>query len=147
MKNTNKKGFTLIELMVVVIIVAILAAVALPLMSGNRRKAMSSEALAGAGTVLTTIRMIRAENDGVATGVETGAASALAGVSATDLDGNYFDTEDYAIDAADTDNIIISATGSADSGIAGGKYEGQTDGIVVTLDEQGNNTFTFTEPT
>jgi len=49
----NKKGFTLIELMVVVIIVGILAAVAVPLYTGHVKKAMASEGVALLGSVRT----------------------------------------------------------------------------------------------
>ena len=43
-KTSRKAGFTLVELMVVAIIVAILAAVSIPLMSGNKRRAAATEA-------------------------------------------------------------------------------------------------------
>ena len=39
MRNTNKKGFTIVELVVVVAVIAILAAVLIPTFSGVIRKA------------------------------------------------------------------------------------------------------------
>ncbi len=47
----NKKGFTLIELVVVIAILAILAAIAVPVVSGLLRSAARSEALANAQTI------------------------------------------------------------------------------------------------
>ena len=63
MNRKNKLGFTLVELMVVAIIVAILAAVAIPLMSGNKKKAQATEAQAGAGTIKTLVRIMQAQGD------------------------------------------------------------------------------------
>ena len=48
-KLKNKAGFTLVELMVVAIIVAILAAVAIPLMSSNKKRALGTCAICGTG--------------------------------------------------------------------------------------------------
>ena len=52
MKHTGRKGFTLVELMVVVIIVGVLAAVAVPIFRGNVKRAMASEGAALLGSVL-----------------------------------------------------------------------------------------------
>ncbi|HOV22203.1 MAG TPA: prepilin-type N-terminal cleavage/methylation domain-containing protein [bacterium] len=49
----NKKGFTLIELMVVVIIVGILASVAVPLYTAHVKQAKASEGAALVGSVRT----------------------------------------------------------------------------------------------
>jgi len=53
----NKKGFTLIELMVVVIIVGILAAVAIPLYTAHVDQAKASEGAALVGSVRTAERV------------------------------------------------------------------------------------------
>ncbi|GAG18810.1 unnamed protein product [marine sediment metagenome] len=113
----NKKGFTLVELMVVAVIVAILAAVAIPLMMGNKVRAMASEAEAALGHIRTAMRAHYAENDTyVIGGVAVVAAApelaagyvpglrAQAAPAPGDLDGRFFSEECYEI-------ILTTATG------------------------------------
>ena len=57
----KRKGFTLIELMVVVLIVAVLAAVLIPMISARIEAAKWSEAKAGIGTISTAVRAYAAE--------------------------------------------------------------------------------------
>ncbi|MDX1810492.1 MAG: pilin, partial [Gammaproteobacteria bacterium] len=52
-----QKGFTLIELMIVIAIVGILAAVAVPMYSDYTNKAKFSEVMAAAGPIKTAIEM------------------------------------------------------------------------------------------
>src|SRR5690625_2169485 len=55
MKKSLQKGFTLIELMIVVAIVAILAAIALPLYQDYVARSQVSEGMAAAGAMKTSI--------------------------------------------------------------------------------------------
>ncbi|MHC4256011.1 MAG: pilin [Planctomycetota bacterium] len=57
----GRKGFTLIELMVVILIVGILAAVAVPIMRGRIDSAKWSEGNAAAGAVKSAVRAYIAE--------------------------------------------------------------------------------------
>lgn len=57
----RRAGFTLVELMVVAIIVAILASVAIPLMSGNKKRALGTEAETVLGTLRTQLRIMYVE--------------------------------------------------------------------------------------
>jgi prepilin-type N-terminal cleavage/methylation domain-containing protein len=128
----NRKGFTLVELMVVILIVGILAAVAIPLMQGRIDKAKWSEANATAGTIRTAVRAYAAETS-IATaqgttivGQNLGNAttqSAL-GFSSTDCAGTYFDADDYTITAVNANGIAtITVTGGSHTDSPTGSYQ------------------------
>jgi prepilin-type N-terminal cleavage/methylation domain-containing protein len=122
---TTRKGFTLIELMVVILIVGILAAASIPLMRGRIDSAKWAEANATAGTIKSAVRVYFAEH-GNATAV-TGALSdadiqAALGFTAGDLTGTYFVPGDYEVTEVDTNgNATIEVTGSADNAPDGSK--------------------------
>ena len=105
----SRKGFTLIELMVVILIVGILAAVAIPLMRGRIDSAKWTEGKSGAGTIGTGLRAYSAEQGGVLTGLGatpisgSGAFSPL-GIEDDDLNGTIFDIGDYSITAVNFDS-------------------------------------------
>ncbi len=90
----KRKGFTLIELMVVILIVGILAAVAIPIMRGRVDSAKWSEGRAIIGTIATGIRAYCAESDHApGTGVFANWGSDL-GFRGDDLTGTYFTSTD-----------------------------------------------------
>jgi prepilin-type N-terminal cleavage/methylation domain-containing protein len=93
----GRKGFTLIELMVVVLIVGILAAVAIPIMRGRIDSAKWSEGKAMMGTVATAIRAYYAEHGEGATAITSlfGNATTALGFVTSDLDGTYFLHTDF----------------------------------------------------
>ncbi len=107
MLRKNQGGFTLVELMIVVIIVGILAAVAIPMYQGATERAKASEAVAALGTIRGAMRVYYAEHGTyVGTGVVPFAAGGLVtatgvlDVTDSDLLGRYFSTECYTFDAA-----------------------------------------------
>ena len=61
-QKLNQKGFTLIELMIVIAIIGILAAIAIPQFAAYRRKAYNSAALSDLKTVKTTLEAYYADN-------------------------------------------------------------------------------------
>jgi len=129
---SKKRGFTLVELMVVILIVSILAAVAVPIMRGRIDAAKWSEGKAMAGTLATSIRAYGAEKGSAGTYGATSLPSLTSlGFNASDLTGTYFASGDYswtsAWDAtAQAPTFTISVTTTA-----------LTPGT-VTLDNAGN---------
>ena len=104
----NRAAFTLIELLVVVIIVAVLAAVGVPLLSANVRRSRASEADAGLGTVRTAVRTYIAENNSA-----TGATLANVGLTASDFGGRWFNFPAYALTVASATTYCITVDGNA----------------------------------
>jgi len=102
--KSSSKGFTMVELMVVVLIVGILAAVAVPLMSGRIDSSKWSEAKAAMGTIAGALRSYAAEKGSFAS------APSLSeiGIPNNELDGTYFPHEAYAITSASASNGQVS---------------------------------------
>ena len=93
-KMEKVKGFTLVELMVVVLIVGILAAVAVPTMRGRVDAAKWSEAKAGAGRIATALRTYAVKEQAATASLTT------LGFTVSDLHGTYFVFGDYSITAS-----------------------------------------------
>jgi len=109
---TSRKGFTLIELMVVIFIVGILAAVAIPIMRGRIDSAKWSEGRAAAGSIRTAIRAAIAEKGNTYafnTYVPNGDMAAL-GFATGDLDGKYFPETAYTFTITESANAAVQPT-------------------------------------
>jgi len=104
----SRKGFTLIELMVVVLIVAVLAAVLVPLLTARLESARWSEGKAGAGTIATSIRALYAEigEESIDT-FPDGTPAVTEFLNTEDLYGKYFRAEHYAIT-----NVVLNPGGN-----------------------------------
>ena len=116
----NNKGFTLIELMVVIIIVGILAAVAIPIMKGRIDSARWSEGRAIMGIIARALRSHVAEKGNALTPVPT--LSEL-GFEPGDLDGTYFTggesgTNDFSWVVNSNNPIDFLVTATAPAGIS-----------------------------
>ena len=140
----NNKAFTMVELMVVVLIVGILAAVAVPLMSGRIDSSKWSEAKSAMGTIASALRSYAAEK-GSFTSAPTLAA---VGLTDNDLDGTYFTHQAYAITSASASNsqVAFVITCTAASSTRGSK---PTAPAVMTLTSSAANGYvaTFAEGT
>jgi len=132
-KMTKRDGFTLVELMVVVLIVGILAAIAIPLMRGRINYAKWTEGKAGCGTIATALRAYAAEKN--ENGTYPPALAAL-GIQPSDLHGTHFTIGNYSITACTfTKNADPELTFTVQCDNSG---TGISTPSVVQLDETGN---------
>jgi len=110
MRPTGDKGFTLIELMIVVIIVGVLAMVAIPMYQLVPERARATEAESGLGAVRSALRCYYAERGSYVNAAFTDGAQVTAGgvlsVTDDDLLGRYFSTECYTFNGAPTANTF-----------------------------------------
>jgi len=131
----RRKGFTLIELMVVVLIVGILAAVAVPIMRGRIDSAKWSEANASAGAIRTAVRAYIAEKgpnfdySGISGTLDTQSIYEALGFDDSDLAGAYFNQGDYTVGNVDRDagTCTVDVTSSHGQGPPG-TYQLEADG-------------------
>lgn len=127
LKN-RKSGFTMVELMVVVIIVAILSAVAVPLYTGYIKNSRKSEATARLGAILTAAKSYNQENSGWP-----------ASSSASGFYGDFTGSDHFTYaqtSTATTGRYTARATGNAIDGI--------TTSMTVTISSAVDSSGAFT---
>lgn len=106
----NQKGFTLIELMIVVAIIAILAAIALPAYSDYTKKAKVSEVILAASALRTSVAEFAASTGSLPTASWSGYESQSSKyVSSVGWDGSKITAASQAIPGV-TGDITLSAT-------------------------------------
>lgn len=132
--KSNRAAFTLIELLVVVIIVAVLAAVGLPLLSGNVERARVSEADAGLSSIRTELRAELAETGSYPTMAVTDPITDLEGIVAADLTGRFFEDDDYSVLASAAAYCIGVAGDTAGAAPRGT----DVNGVTRSMDENGD---------
>jgi type II secretory pathway pseudopilin PulG len=104
----------MVELMVVVLIVGVLSAVAIPLLRGHTDASKWSEAKTAMGTIANALRTYGSEKGGLS-GIPS---FAQIGIRDSDLDGTYFTHDAYVITSASVaggqTSFVITCT-AADS--------------------------------
>ncbi len=120
-RKQSEKGFTLVELLVVIIIIGILAAIALPNFLNQGAKAKQTEAKQNIGLINRTQTSFRSENNAFAGSFDILATGTLTGSGSVTSTGNY----SYTLAAStDTASILAQAKDGALKGYSGanGRY-------------------------
>ena len=108
----NRKGFTLIELMIVVVIIGILAALAIPRFMKATAKSKQSEAKQILKQVYTMQRTYRQANDTYGDAGVTAAADGEFPDIGVDIMASAIYS--YTMTTADADGFLCTATGNID---------------------------------
>ncbi len=117
----DKRGFTLVELMITIVIVGVLATVAIPLYQANVKRAKGSEADATMGSIRTSLRVYYAEFTAYpiqAAYVAVHTMSDSIDMDSLDMIGKYFPSTAYTyISTAGTDYTLRATGSGASAGI------------------------------
>ncbi len=114
--NRNKKGFTLVELVIVIAILGILALYALPKYQSIIEEARSSEAKAQLGSVRSALGIYYAKNHGVYPATLDGTLFANGAVPEVEVTVNGSVVRSNAVAAAATEDGVVTSTEVTNAG-------------------------------
>jgi prepilin-type N-terminal cleavage/methylation domain-containing protein len=116
----NKSGFTLLEILVVIIIVGVLASVAMPTLFRNVERSRATEALNTLGVIRRAVTGCSMQFNGAFTNCGTFAAIGMQDPSSGAVPANPTSHFNYSIPAVGAANYTITATRVAlDNGNSG----------------------------
>lgn len=138
---TNQRGFTMVELLIVMVVIGILATVAMPLYQMVPERSRATEADAALGAIRSALRVYYGEhgtyvNASFVNGAQVTVGGILS-VTDSDLAGRYFSTECYTFSGAPT---AATYTIECDGANSTAPYASDADGIIATIDQDGQIT-------
>ena len=150
MSGTNRRqtGFTLVELLIVVIIVGILASVAIPLYNKSTERAYLTEADTSLGVIRRGMRtLILSQTSGggdwseFASKYTPGLTLKISDIPelyiyVTDLDGRFFDNDSYRMYELTATTYTVYAIGDSSKTA----FSNVVAGLIRAIDEEGNLT-------
>jgi len=127
----KRKGYTMVELMIVILIVSILSAVAVPILRGRINAAKWTEGRTMAGTIAVAIRTYIAGTGNTGVWDENTLTYTLLGFKEDDFNGSYFSKDNFRWQVEYTGGYLtykVTVT----------KPDGVTSPAQMTLDYKGN---------